>query len=56
MDGIGKILLLSVLNFCGLPLLGAGIALWFSRGMPGSPVVLRRRDEPTHIDDFDEEL
>jgi len=56
MDGIGKILLLAVLNFCGLPLLGAGIALWFARGMPGSPMVLRRREITHPNDDFDEDF
>ena len=57
MDSIGTFIFVSILNFCGLPLVGLGIGFWLARGMPGSPFVLHRRDTTHPSDDgFDEDF
>lgn len=53
------IIWMAVGNFCIFPLLVFAIGVWVGRGMPGSPVVLTRRNEVRdvhqHIDDEDYE-
>jgi len=56
MDSIWKIILVAILNFCGLPLVGLGLGFWLARGMPGSPFVLHRREITHPNDDFDEDF
>jgi len=51
------IIWMAVGNFCIFPLLVFAIGVWVGHGMPGSPVVLMRRnahDTPQHPDDDDE--